>query len=248
MQKKCDFCGETIPVTARRCAYCGSILEVVTNNDYRLQEQHMAQSQNTGEQQAGVGQDLSQSQNTGEQQAAVEQDLSQSQNTGEQQPVVEQQDAGEQNYRAGSQGSAEPQSPRSEDGNQKAPPLQDYRPSAQNYNQPQYNNRGTEYNAGGTQYNAQRPYYKGSFTDDFGSGREPLSNGLKVFLTILFTVLPGIGQLAGIITAIVFMNAADKDRKSFGVALLVACLVLFVLVCIGCFVIGLVSQSADQIW
>jgi len=65
-----------------------------------------------------------------------------------------------------------------------------------------------------------------------------------VFLTVLFTLLPGIGQLAGIITAIVFMNAdGDKDRKSFGVALLVACLILFVFACIGCFVISIASQS-----
>lgn len=74
-----------------------------------------------------------------------------------------------------------------------------------------------------------------------GSNRKPLSNGLKVFLTILFTVIPGIGQLAGIITAIVFMNADDDaDRKSFGVALLVASIILFVLSCIGCFVLMLV--------
>ncbi len=80
------------------------------------------------------------------------------------------------------------------------------------------------------------------------SGREPLSNGLKVFLTILFTVIPGIGQLAGIITAIVFMNAEDDaDRKSFGVALLVASIILFVLSCIGCFVLTLffsINQSS----
>ena len=80
------------------------------------------------------------------------------------------------------------------------------------------------------------------------SGRVPLSNGLKVFLTILFTVIPGIGQLAGIITAIVFMNADDDaDRKSFGVALLVASIVLFVLSCIGSFMLMLffsISQSS----
>jgi hypothetical protein len=67
---------------------------------------------------------------------------------------------------------------------------------------------------------------------------------LKVFLTVLFTVLPGIGQLAGIITAIVFMSSeGDSDRRSFGVALLVASLIMFVLACIGCFVASLASAS-----
>ncbi len=99
-----------------------------------------------------------------------------------------------------------------------------------------------------------RPVFEAKFTSGEGSGyrqdygrpseergKGPLSNGLKVFLTILFTVIPGIGQLAGIITAIVFMNADDDaDRKSFGVALLVACVVMFVLSCIGCFLLTLV--------
>jgi hypothetical protein len=71
--------------------------------------------------------------------------------------------------------------------------------------------------------------------------KKPLSNGMKVFLSILFTVIPGIGQLAGIITAIVFMNTEDDaDRKSFGVALLIASIIMFVLSCISCFIIFLV--------
>lgn len=87
--------------------------------------------------------------------------------------------------------------------------------------------------------NAYRHEYK---IPSYGENdRKPLSNGLKVFLTILFTVIPGLGQLAGIITAIVFMNADDDaDRKSFGVALLVASIIIFVLSCIGCFVFALV--------
>lgn len=59
---------------------------------------------------------------------------------------------------------------------------------------------------------------------------KPLSNGMKVFLTIISTVIPGVGQLIGVIVAIIFMNShEDKDRRSFGVALLVASLVFFVL-------------------
>jgi hypothetical protein len=49
----------------------------------------------------------------------------------------------------------------------------------------------------------------------------------------------------GIIAAIVFMNSeGDKDRKSFGVALLVASLAMFVLACIGCFVVLIIYSSA----
>ena len=76
----------------------------------------------------------------------------------------------------------------------------------------------------------------------------PLSNGMKVFLTVLFTIIPGVGQLAGIITAILFMNAeGDSDRKSFGVAILVASLIMFVLSCIGCF-ITIIAISSNQVY
>jgi hypothetical protein len=77
-----------------------------------------------------------------------------------------------------------------------------------------------------------------------GHGRTPLSNGMKVFLTVVFTLFPGIGQLAGIITAIVFMSSeGDSDRRSFGAALLIACVAMFVLSCIGCFIISIATQS-----
>lgn len=90
----------------------------------------------------------------------------------------------------------------------------------------------------------ERPYDPhGGYATGPRYEKAPLNNGLKVFLTILFTILPGIGQVAGIITAIVFMSAADNDRKSFGVALLVACLVLFVFSCIGCFILAIAAQQ-----
>ena len=89
------------------------------------------------------------------------------------------------------------------------------------------------------------PSYKGA-TGFREYKRPPLGNGLKVFLTVIFTLIPGLGQLAGIITAIVFMNTDDDpDRKSFGVAILVASLVMFVLACIGCF-IAVIAFSMNQ--
>jgi len=98
-------------------------------------------------------------------------------------------------------------------------------------------------------HNAYKPYNGGSYPPNYNYGggvKQPLSNGMKVFLTVLFTVLPGVGQLAGIIAAIVFMNSdGDSDRKSFGVALLVASLVMFVISCIGCFIL-MVAISSNQ--
>lgn len=71
-----------------------------------------------------------------------------------------------------------------------------------------------------------------------GMDRHRLSNGMKVFLTALCTVIPGLGQLIGIIAGIIFMNAeGDEDRKSFGLALLIASLIFFVLSSIFSFVL-----------
>ncbi|NLC67589.1 MAG: hypothetical protein GX754_02140 [Clostridiaceae bacterium] len=76
------------------------------------------------------------------------------------------------------------------------------------------------------------------------NGIIPLSNKLKVFLTVLSTIIPGFGQLLGIITAIAFMNSEDDpDRHSFGVALLVASLLMFVLVSLLCFVFILITSK-----
>lgn len=61
-----------------------------------------------------------------------------------------------------------------------------------------------------------------------------LSNGFKVFIAMLATV-PLIGQLVGIIMAIIYMNSeGDPDKKSFGKALLIGTLVIFLLICICC--------------
>lgn len=68
--------------------------------------------------------------------------------------------------------------------------------------------------------------------------KSTLSNGLKVFLTIISTVIPGLGQLAGIIISILFMNDEhDEDKRSFGIALLIASLVFFAISCVIFFII-----------
>lgn len=68
--------------------------------------------------------------------------------------------------------------------------------------------------------------------------KNTLSNGLKVFLTIISTIIPGLGQLVGIIISILFMNDEhDEDKRSFGIALLVASLVFFAIFCVIFFII-----------
>lgn len=67
------------------------------------------------------------------------------------------------------------------------------------------------------------------------SAKPSLTNAMKVFITTICNFIPGIGQLVGAIIAIVFMNTeGDTDKRSFGVALLVSSIVVFVLWSISC--------------
>ncbi len=187
MQKKCGFCGETIPRSASRCPYCGSILEVTVDDSFSVAEPQ--------------------------------------QDTGENNTVMPQP---EDKHEAALSGQSPDEGRESEAGNDDA-----------------YRQQNEGWQAGPYNQGTQRPYYpRNQQPTPSNGGKTPLSNGLKVFLTVLFTVLPGIGQLAGIITAIVFMSSdGDSDRKSFGVALLVASLAMFVLSCVSCFVLSLLGQS-----
>lgn len=66
-----------------------------------------------------------------------------------------------------------------------------------------------------------------------------LSNAAKVTLVVTSTI-PGLGQLVGIIAAIIFMsNDRDSDRRSFGRALLAASLILFAFWGLCCVFFGL---------
>jgi|GEM_PF-711747 len=67
-----------------------------------------------------------------------------------------------------------------------------------------------------------------------------ISNAMKVFITTICNIIPGIGQLVGVIIAIVFMNSeGDTDKRSFGLALLVSSIAIFVFWCISCCVMSL---------
>ena len=78
-----------------------------------------------------------------------------------------------------------------------------------------------------------------------GDGVKPsLTNAMKVFITTICNFIPGIGQLVGVIIAIVFMNTeGDTDKRSFGVALLVSSIVVFVLWSISCCTLAIVFSE-----
>lgn len=217
LQKKCGFCGENIPAGAGRCPYCGSILEVTFDNNYKIDQSEVKPA--NGDSSGPV--------NTEQQRSG--------QNDETNAVVSENQNAGEQQGNAGVPGYMGGRSTDSATGPGVVPTAG--RPGQQAGYTAQMNN-------------AYRPNAGGGYPPNYNynSGmKEPLSNGMKVFLTVLFTVLPGIGQLAGIIAAIVFMNSdGDSDRKSFGVALLVASLVMFVISCIGCFVLMIAISSGQM--
>jgi len=74
--------------------------------------------------------------------------------------------------------------------------------------------------------------------------RKPLGNGMKVFLTSLCITIPGFGQLIGIIMSIIFMSREDdEDRKSFGVALLIASIIFFLISFFSFFIAGVLITT-----
>jgi hypothetical protein len=60
----------------------------------------------------------------------------------------------------------------------------------------------------------------------------PIGNGEKVLLSIICAILPGVGQIAGVIASLIFMYSEHADSRSFGRALFAASVVMFVLSCI----------------
>jgi hypothetical protein len=77
---------------------------------------------------------------------------------------------------------------------------------------------------------------------------DSISNNRKVLLTIICSIIPGFGQLFCLILSIGFMNSEENDdRKSFGNALFVASLVMFVITCIVSFLIAVAVYQPTQL-
>lgn len=63
---------------------------------------------------------------------------------------------------------------------------------------------------------------------------EPFSNGLKVLFVAINLLVPVIGFIFGVISAIIFMRKKNQDYKSFGKALLVLNIILLALYLFCC--------------
>lgn len=69
-----------------------------------------------------------------------------------------------------------------------------------------------------------------------------LSNWTKVFLCTLSVIIPGIGQLIGLISGLVMIsNDNDSDRRSYGAALITVSLITFVIHMIFWFLFALAT-------
>ncbi|NLP46978.1 MAG: zinc ribbon domain-containing protein [Epulopiscium sp.] len=71
----------------------------------------------------------------------------------------------------------------------------------------------------------------------------PLNNWIKVLLSIMVPVIPGLGALIGIIVGILFMTKEDKDRKTFGKALLTISIIFILLFCSCAFIFYFAMQE-----
>lgn len=67
-----------------------------------------------------------------------------------------------------------------------------------------------------------------------------MSNWTKVFLCALSVIIPGIGQIIGIISGLVLVsNDSDPDKRTYGAALLTVSLIVFVIMLIFWFLFAL---------
>lgn len=210
-QRKCNYCGEEIPESNRRCPYCGSLIEVGANNGYQNgnsfqnipgSTESAGDTRNTGD--AGNAGFSENALNTGNTVNSEKPECAESTlNTGD--TVLQVNRANNGIGCAGVHNTSPVINP------------------AADIKSPAISNR--------TENTVNLPKY-GNLGVNAVTWPKPIGNGLKVFLTVIFTIIPGIGQLAGVITAFVLMSSDnDPDRRSFGTALLIASLLMFVIAC-----------------
>lgn len=90
--------------------------------------------------------------------------------------------------------------------------------------------------------NSYRPYNPDEIKNNLiPPAPRPLTNAIKVALTAVCVMVPIIGQFVGLIMSIIFMNSDEElkdsdDRRSFGLALLIACVIAFVVTCFSSFI------------
>lgn len=206
--KLCEHCKEEVAYNVRRCPYCGSLLNNHTQTAYmRPQETVRPDALDT---ESNISSSSINTNNINSNTSPV--------NDGQAYSEYMKQD-NEQRYNE----------QRNNDYRDNDYRDNDYRDNEQVSSEPD-SGGFKEYKSYQQPVNNQVNYGTGYYGDTDVYDIKPLSNKTKVFLTALSSFVPWLGQLVGIIAAIVYMNSEDDDdRRSFGRALLVSSLIVFLI-------------------
>lgn len=219
-RKICTFCGEDIAADFKRCPYCGSLLDIKPSFSENEENKPDSMKNVSYGFEAGNQGDKPDYYGAGEK-------INES--------VFKEEPLGDHNYYAEPENKME----KEPEFGERAPEFRENTPAFQ------------ESISGDTEPVGSKSSLSGSIMPDSGLkqvgsqynldlnkstvNKPPISNGMKVFLTSICNLVPGLGQIAGVIIAVVLMNTeGDEDRKSFGFALLITSLIVFVLTGISC--------------
>jgi len=216
----CTFCGESIAAEYKRCPYCGSLLGAdKAHSESNMRDVNLDAGSSFSKNENSVYRDTSNS-------WGYTSNIPKETSNVWQNPKSFQKDTVKPWENAGNI-PKETVNVREDTGNiaSKAEPVQ---------------NRGT-YGISGNEIN-KTAVNKGAYKSNTiayntkaaaSTHVSPMGNGFKVFLVTVSNLLPGIGQLIGVIAGIVFMNAGeDKDRQSFGKAILISSVIVFLIMMI----------------
>lgn len=227
--KICYYCGEKIQVYARRCDYCGSLLKPELNrlhnpafsNELIISDESSSHFKEFDESNGSSSLDSDKIYESNENSNLDSEKIYESnENSSLDSDMIY-----ESNESSNSDSDIIYES--SEESKEKK--INEF--NVDKVNQHNLNNNKVERAENNTNLGVK--FYPGTYV------KNRLSNGLKVFITVISSVIPGLGQLIGVIISITFINSDDHDMRSFGTALLVSSMVLFVISCILFFIITL---------
>lgn len=242
----CSFCGEEISLNAKRCPYCGSVLGI--ENSLNIDEVKTDSFKDDSFQKQDIGSDLSQGKfdNSINSENHINDFIHEDNYKDEKSGLF---DTKPNDYIDNNRGMIE-NSPN--ESMEEKNGMFDAKPNEQ-VEEEITKQRDLENNVEdktsqepiparkpdtGNINNRQQKLPMGS--PDMGNAKPSISNAMKVFITSICNFIPGIGQLVGVIIAVVFMNSeGDTDKRSFGLALLVNSIIVFVIMCISCCVLAI---------
>ena len=211
----CEHCKEEISYTARRCPYCGSLLGNQVQTGYYGQQDTV--NNNTFNQDTAKPDNIGYNNN---QNADINANLNANLNANINKNIGTNIDT---NINTNTERISLDKPDLSKDSGQA------YTEHNSQYSVPD-NNEAHLANANDSENSSGYKYYYSHINEMDSYDIRPLSNKTKVFLTTFSSFIPWLGQLVGIIAAIVYMNSEeDDDRRSFGRSLLVASLITFVI-------------------